>query len=120
MSGMTDREPLHEKLLRDYVREALLGQDPRKRPLIARLVADPSTRRVVAVFDADDDGQPIVTSLRYRVELLTRGGWATLCAVDWQLLGFEWADVLFEVRNVVRQREQGTYPGGPHDPRTAA
>lgn len=113
---MTDREPIHERLLLAYVSEALAGQDPRKRPAMERLAANPKTRRFVSEFDADDDGRPIPDSLRYRVDLLAADGWATLCTIDWRILGLEWADVLYEVNSTLRQHEEGTYPGGPQDP----
>ena len=113
---MTDREPIHERLLRVYAQEALLGQDPRKQPAMARLLQDPKTRRIVSEFDADDDGRPIPDSLAYRLDLLASDGWATLCTIDWRMLGLEWADVLFEVKATLRQHEEGTHPGGPNDP----
>jgi hypothetical protein len=109
-------EPLHERLLHYYVGQALLGQDPRKRPAIAQLVIDPRTRRIVSSFVSDDDGRPIPDSLAYRVDVLTRGGWTDLCTVNWRLLGLEWADVLFELRSTLRQHAEGTYPGGERDP----
>jgi hypothetical protein len=113
---MSDREPIHERLLRAYAQEALLAQDPRKQPAMARLLQNPKTRRIVAEFDADDDGQPVPDSLSYRLDLLARDGWATLCTIHWSRLGLEWADVLFEVKSTLRQHEEGTQPGGPNDP----
>jgi len=108
-------EPIHERLLHRYVARALDGQDPRKRPLIAQLVADPRTRRIVSSFLADDDGRPVPGSLAYRVDVLTRGGWTDLCTVNWRLLGLEWADVTRELDSTLRQHAEGTFPGGPHD-----
>ncbi|HEV8653696.1 MAG TPA: hypothetical protein VG276_30935 [Actinomycetes bacterium] len=108
-------EPIHERLLHRYVERALLAQNPRKRPAMARLVADPRTRRIVAVFDADDDGRPVPGSLAYRVDLLARDGWATLARIHWTLLGLEWADVTRELDSTLRQHAEGTYPGGEHD-----
>jgi hypothetical protein len=84
---------------------------------MARLVADPGTRRIVAEFDADDDGRPVPASLAYRVDVLARDGWATLATVHWTRLGLEMADVYFELNATLRQRQAGTYPGGPRDPR---
>jgi hypothetical protein len=112
---MTDREPIHERLLRAYAERALAAQEPRKQPAMARLVANPNTRRIIAEFEADDDGRPIPDSLAYRLDLLAADGWATLCTIDWRMLGLEWADVQFELRNILRQHEEGTYPGGPQD-----
>jgi hypothetical protein len=113
---MTDREPIHERLLLAYVSEALAAQDPRKRQAMERLAANPTTRRIVAEFAAGDDGRPVPDSLAYRLDLRAVDGWATLCTIDWRMLGLEWADVLFEVRSTLRQHEEGTYPGGPQDP----
>jgi hypothetical protein len=108
--------PIHYRKLREYIDQSILAQKDRRTALGIAQLLDAGKFDIISHFDVDQDGQPIPNSLRYRVDVLAADGWATLCTADWQLLGLEWADVEYELRNTLRQHEEGTHPGGPHDP----
>jgi hypothetical protein len=108
---------LHDRLLHFYMRRALESQKDRGTALrIARLL-EAGEYRVVGVFRADHLERLDPDSMAYRVDVRCLDGWAELCTIHWTLLGLEWADVMLEVENVQRQHAEGTYPGGPRDPR---
>jgi hypothetical protein len=108
--------PIHYRLLREYIDRAILAQKDYRTALGIAQLLDTGKFDIIANFELDADGRPDPTTLSYRVDVLTADGWATLCSVDWKQVGLEMADVYFELRNTLRQHEEGTHPGGPNDP----
>jgi hypothetical protein len=111
-------EPISHRLLRGFIDEALRAQQPPSLGLYAASRMLAGAWRLVALFDADGAGEPIPGSLHYQVEVLCHDGLhRPLCTVHWTLLGLEVVDVQEQLESVLRQHAQGTYPGGPNDPR---
>jgi hypothetical protein len=108
--------PIHYRLLRRYIDEAILAQKDRRTAMAAARLMDAGDYDIISHFDLDDNGQPIPDTLTYRVDVKAADGWAPICTVHWSRLGLEWADVEYELRNTLRQHEEGTHPGGPKDP----
>jgi hypothetical protein len=108
--------PIHYRLLKAFIDRALLELKDKPTALrIARLL-DEGKYDIISHFDVTDDDRPIADTLTYSVDVEAPEGWWRTCTVHWSLLGLEWVDVQFELRNTLRQREDGTYPGGPNDP----
>jgi hypothetical protein len=108
--------PIHYRLLRDYIDQALRIQGTEEAALHLARQLDAGKWDIISHFDVTDDGRPIADTLTYSVDVETRAGWLRICTVPWRYLGLEWADVQYELRNTLRQRDEGTYPGGPADP----
>jgi hypothetical protein len=108
--------PIHERLLRAYIKHALEGQKDEWTALHIARKLDAGDWRIISTFLPDLDGQPDPETLAYRVEVQCSDGWAELCTIAWQLLCLEWADVMLEVDTTRQQHAEGTYPGGPMDP----
>jgi len=109
--------PLHDRLLRHYIREAILRQTDRLAALAIARKVEVGDYRVIGTFALDRYDCVDPASMTFRVEVQALDGWAELCSVHWTLLGLEWADMMAEVDNVYRQHAEGTYPGGPMDAR---
>jgi hypothetical protein len=107
--------PEQRALLREHIFDALHHQDDQRVARAAARQLDRGEWRVVSQFDYVD-GEPEVYSLRYVVELRVLDEWEPLTRVHWTALGLTMDQVLYEHQQVLRQREDGTFPGGPNDP----
>jgi hypothetical protein len=108
--------PIHYQLLRAFIDQALRNLPDKATALYIARLLDKGRYDIVSHFDLTDDDRPIADTLTYSVDVQGAEGWWRLCTVGWRLLGLEWADVQYELRNTLRQHEEGTYPGGPNDP----
>lgn len=104
--------------LRPYLQDALLHQKDKRTALAIAQRLDRNEWRAIAQFDVigDDLDRVDLSTLSFRVEVLTSDGWADLCTVHWTNLGLEWVDVEAAWQEILRQHREGIQPYGPNDP----
>lgn len=94
-------------LLAAHVEARLEGVDPEAAAFVRRQCSAPDGFRVISEMDLDDDDQPDLTSVHYRVDIRTPDGWVGVALVPWAELGLTLDDCETEVRNILAQREMG-------------
>jgi len=114
---MSDQLPIHWRLLRGHILDALHRQKDYETAEVLAQHLDKGDWRGVAEFKLDDDDRLDLNSLTYRIDIRDdTGEWVPLCYVHWSRLGLEWADVLYEARLDQAPARRGNLPRRPARP----
>jgi hypothetical protein len=111
---LTIATPEQAARLRGYIVDALHAQDDEDTARTLARHLDRGEWRVISEFERED-GEIVLTSLRYLVQVQHASQWVSLLRVPWSPLGLNLDQVLYEHRELLRQHRDGTFPGGLFD-----